>query len=178
MRTQTSNDVFYVTASKWKIWAYTALCWIIACIPLIPLLLFLSEFLSGNMESESDYSALLITCSLTFLFFATIPFIFLRRRNRPMAIITRDGFAGLKNLRELHFAWSPETIMYPVKGNTVLANPSIEQSYMSKLWGGQKAAVMVHNGFARESRQEVLDAIDRLSPFTVTRTTIWGMTKH
>ena len=178
MRIQNSNDVFYVTASKWKIWTYTALCWIIACIPLSLLLLFLSEFLSGNMESESDYSRLLTVCSLMFLFFAAIPFIFLRRLNRPMAIITRDGFAGLKNLRELHFTWSPETIIYPANGNTVLANPSIEQSYMSKLWGGQKAAVMVHNRFAKESRQEVLDAIDRLSPFTVTRTTIWGMTKH
>jgi len=178
MNTIATNDVFYVTSSKWKIWSYTFLCWVIACIPLIPLLLFANEFMSDNIDSETSYSSLLIICSLLFLLFAAVPFMFLKRLNRPMAIITRDGFAGLKNLRERHFTWSSQTIIYSVKGNIVLANPAAEQSYASKLWGGQKAAVMVHNAFAKESRQEVLDAIDRLAPYPVKRTTLWGMTKY
>ena len=113
-----------------------------------------------------------------FLLFALIPFLFLSRLNKPVAILTRDGYSGIRNLRDVSFPWSPDTIRYRVKGNTVLANPNNTQSRASKLWGGIKAAAMIHNGFAVQKRQEVLDAIDRLSPYSVKYTTHWDSANH
>jgi len=62
--------------------------------------------------------------------------------------------------------------------NTILANLDTDQDYMSKLWGGPKAAIIVSHMFTEQKLEEILDAIDRLSPYPVTQTTLWGMTRH
>ena len=56
--------------------------------------------------------------------------------------------------------------------NTILATPDAAQSRMSKLWFGPKATLIIHNMFAKQKRQEVLEAIDRLNPYSVKQTTI------
>ena len=177
MSANTSDEVFYVTYSKWKVWGYTILCWIIACLPLFFIILIAWPVITGEATLE-EFTTLFIVLIPMFLLFALIPFLFLSRLNKPVAILTRDGYSGIRNLRDVSFPWSPDTIRYRVKGNTVLANPNNTQSRASKLWGGIKAAAMIHNGFAVQKRQEVLDAIDRLSPYSVKYTTLWDSANH
>ena len=177
MRAPDSDDIFIITYSKWKVWGYTCLCWLLACLPLFVILLFAWPAITGEGTLEAPLTLLMFFIPM-FLLFALMPFIFLSRLNKPVAILSREGYSGMKNLRDVSFPWSPDTIRYGVKGNTVLANPNNTQSRASKLWGGIKAAAIIHNGFAQQNRQDVLDAIDRLSPYAVKHTTHWGSSKH
>lgn len=173
MRAENTNDVFYITASKWKIWGYAIFWWLIACIFLLPVVLVLSEVLSGDL----DHVVLLVFCGPLFLLCVAIPFLFLRHLKTPFATITRNGFSGLKNFRKQSCKWTKNTVIYSGHRNLILANLDAKQSRASKLWLGPKATTVIHHFFVKESRQDILDAIERLSPYPVKETTIWKAAK-
>lgn len=179
MRTHNSNDVFYITLSKWKVWTYTLFCWTIACVPLFIVIIILVEWFKDKQTSTSDLLLFLAIFGTIFLLIAAIPFIFLTKLNKPIATLTQNGFSGLNNLKKQSYAWTPNTIVYRGnKGNVILANLDATQSFSSKLWSGPKAAVIVHNFFAKQKRQDVLKALHRLSPYPVEETTLWALTKR
>ena len=177
MRRENSNDVFHITFSKWKVWGYTILCWAIACIPLLALVLLVWGSFSRDVESIENLMSVIVFLALISLPFAAIPFLFLTKLNKPLATLTRNEFSGVKNFKRVRFEWTPQTVMYFVKSNIVIANLDAAQSRTSKLWGGPKSAASISVAFARQNRSEILDAINRLSPYPVKQTTIWGAAK-
>ena len=170
MRAQNSDDVFYVTYSKWKIWTYAILILIPAC-PLLAIIVSFMPALPALVEnSEINYLFLRIIVPLLMavLFFLSLSWEFLKRLKKPMAVLTRDGFRSIHIPKLAHNnSWTPETYIY---GRLFIANPDPTQSRTSKIWLGHKAAAMMPLIVAHQKRQEILDAIDRLSPYPVTRT--------
>lgn len=177
MGRENSNDVFYITYSKWKVWAYAILCWVIACIPLLPVLLFSHAFLTGRDKFSSDYILLFIFCFAGFFLFASMPFLFLTKLKKPIAILTRTEFSVLGKSKDQRFPWSPNTVTCFVKSNLIIANLDANQSRASKLLRGPKAKIGIPMLFAKQKDQEFFDAIDRLSPYPVKRTSAWGASK-
>ena len=177
MLTENSNDVFYITLSKWKVWLYTFFCWSIACVPLIITLIFIKDLFSNELGSTSDSMIFIAIFGTVFLLLAAIPFMFLTKLKKPMATLTRNGFSGLRNLKLQSFAWGPNTVIYEGK-NTTLANLDPTQSRASKLWHGPKTAVIIHHIFAKQKHQDVMDAINRLSPYPVKQPSFWGAPKR
>ena len=181
MRAQNSDDTFYVTYSKWKIWGLACLSWFMAGIMLAGVCFLIWI---GGSTTKARYIVPIVILFLAFLLFSGIPFLHLTRVKKPIAVLTRGGVSGMKNFKELNFTWSPEMMTYITRGphgwyaNTILATPDSSQSRMSKLWAGPKSAIIIHNRFAEQKYQEVLEAIDRLSPYSVKRTTHWGSSKH
>ena len=176
---QNSNRDFYVTFSKWKVWTYSILCWFIACIPLLPILIYLEAILSGRDALTLSVSIALLICGLIFALFAAIGTYFVRNLKSPASILTPKTFSGTKNFKKRNFAWTPNTVLYTIKANNIiLANLDPNQSLAGKLWGGPKEAVVVYGPFSKQNREDVLAAIDRLSPYPVKRTTLWGATRR
>ncbi len=174
MRRENSNKAFHVTYSKWKVWAYSILCWLIACIPLLALVSLVWVSFTREVESISNLMLFIVISALIFLLFAAIPFMFLTKLNKPIATLTRNEFSGIRNFKGRSFAWTPNTVMYFVKSNVVIANLDADQSRSSKLWGGPKSAASISVGFAKQNSSEILNAINRLSPYPVKQTTIWA----
>ena len=164
MHVNASYDVFYVTYSKWKVWGFACLSWALAIIMLAASCFLI--WVGGTAESASwdRYIVGVTILILAFLIFATIPFIHLVRIKKPIAILTRGGVSGMnKPKKKISSTWSPEMITYITRGphgwyaNTILATPDAAQSRMSKFWVGPKAALIIHNMFAKQKRQEVLE---------------------
>ena len=175
MVVQNSNREFYITLSKGKVWSYSILCWVMACIPLLPFLIYLNPILSGKDALTLDIAIALSICGILFFFFAGIGAYFVRNLKSPAGILTPKTFSGTKNFKKRNFAWTPNTVLYTIKANNIiLANLDPNQSLAGKLWGGPKEAVVVYGPFSKQKREDVLAAIDRLSPYPVERTTLWG----
>ena len=91
---------------------------------------------------------------------------------------TQDVFRDQK-FQKAEFRLDPNTVLYTIKANNIiLANLDPNQSLAGKLWGGPKEAVVVYGPFSKQNREDVLAAIDRLSPYPVKRTTLWGATRR
>ena len=179
MVVQNSNREFYITLSKGKVWSYSILCWVMACIPLLPFLIDLNPILSGKDALTLDIAIALSICGILFFFFAGIGAYFVRNLTSPVSILTSKEFSGIKNFKKRNFTWTPNTVLYSIKNNNiVLANLDASQSRAGKLLGGPKEAVIVYNSLAKQKREDVLAAIDRLSPYPVERTTLWDTAKR
>ena len=173
---QQSRDSFHVTLSKWKVWTLSTLCLLISCIPLLPLVIFLEPILTGKTAISTDFIFRMVIFGPMFLFFAGIAIYIIRQRDAPFSRLTSNEFSGTTNFKKRSFVWTPNTIVYSLNGgNLVLANFEVSQSRWSKLWGGPKEAAVIYHPFAKQSRDDVLAAIDRLSPYPVKRTSAWGM---
>ena len=170
-----SNNDFHVILSKWKVWTLSILCLLISCIPLLALVIFLEPILTGKTAISTDFIFRMVIFGPMFLFFAGIAIYIIRQSDAPFSRLTSNEFSGTKNFKKRSFVWTPNTVLYSIKNNNiVLANLDASQSRAGKLWGGPKEAVIVYNSLAKQKREDVLAAIDRLSPYPVERTTLWG----
>ena len=178
MQSHSPDDTFKVTFSKWKVWALTAVMWGAASVPLALLVFLIWNIIPDGQNLDPLILSIFIFLFIMFAFFAALPFIFLRRINGYLAILTRDGFAGSKFLRNHSQSWTPETFLYYSGGVTIIANPEASQSWMSRLWVGPRTAIILHSPLAKQSHAEVLEALNRLNPYVINETTLWEQSKR
>jgi len=178
MHVQNQNDIFHISLSKWKVWTYTFFCWTLACLPLFITLLFIESLFNSERGFTSGGIIAVAISSTIFLIIAAIPFMFLTMLNKPMATITRNGFSGWCNLKKHSYAWTPDTVLANGGKNTILANLDASQSRASKLLSGPKAKVIVHHFFAKQKYQDILEAVERLSPYPVKQMSMLDAAKH
>jgi len=175
MRRQNSNEIFYVTGSKIKTWSFAILCWIIAFFLFLLLILFThSVFEQDNPLQVREFFGPIVLFVL-FLPFALGPVIPLMLLRRPIAILTSQGFTGVKTLRHETFQWTPETVIFSINSRLVLANPDRNQTLASKLWRGHKNAVSINLIIGKQKHQDILDAIERLSPYKIRDGGVFGL---
>ena len=174
MQLPTSHDAYHITFSKWKAWSYAIVLWIIACFPLFVILILTEELLTDKANIESSIIIGLAFFSLLFLFFAGVPFVMLTKLKRPLATINRHGFSAWKKSKIHNYPWTPTTVMTGgLKGMAILANLDADQSRMSKLWSGPKAYVIIGHPCVEQKHQDILAAINRLSPYPVKDMNEW-----
>ena len=178
MQSHSPDDTFKVTFSKWKVWALTAVMWGAASVPLSLLIFLIWNIIPDGQNLDSFIIAIFIFLFIVFAFFAAVPFIVLRRLNGYLAIMNRDGFTGSQFLRNHSQSWTPETFLYYLKGKTIIANPEVSQSWLSRLWAGPRTGIILHSPLAKQSRAEVLEALKRLNPHVINETTLWEQSKR
>ena len=54
-----------------------------------------------------------------------------------------------------------------------LANIDANQKGWSKLWSGPKSSVIITNEYVKQKYLEILEAINRLSPYPVRKVSMW-----
>ena len=176
-QTDTSGDVFYVTYSKWKVWIYTCLHWLLAGIVFVILFKLIEQGLERGTLLDIRLSAFLfITWMPIGLFWALKPFIYIKWLNRPFAMIRPEGVLGRRFFRDHLCLWTPETVMYYwILGSLMLTSPDAENDAPLGFFQSPKTAAMIHNGLAKQKRDEVIDAIDRIAPYRVRTKTLWDI---
>jgi len=146
----------------------------IACFPLFVILILTEELLTDKANIESSIIIGLAFFSLLFLFFASVPFTILTKLKRPLATINRHGFSVWKKSKIHNYPWTPKTVITRAgKAMVILANLDTDQSRMSKLWSGPKAKVIIGHPCVEQKYQDILEAINRLSPYPVKDINAW-----
>ena len=174
MQSQTSHDVFHITFSKWKVWSFTVVLWIMSCLFLFPVVILTEGLLTGKTDIESSIIIGLVFFGLIFLFVAGVPFLLLTKLKKPLTTLNSHGFSTWKKSKIQTYPWSPNTVITTVgKGILVIANLNTKQSRMSKLWSGPKDKVIIGHSCIEQNRQHILEAINRLSPYPVEYIGMW-----
>ena len=170
-----ANDVFYVTGSKIKVWSHAIFCWILALFVFLILILITHSVFEQDIPLKArDLFGPIVLFTL-FLAFALAPIIPLMLLRKPIAVLTPHGFTGVKVLRHESYPWTPETLIFSFNRRILLANPDKNQNMASKLWRGHKNVVAINLIFGKQKHQDILDAIDRLSPYKIKSGGFFGL---
>ena len=158
-----TDDVYYVTMSKGRVWAIVIFSWAMALMFIVGGLIAL--FIGFIGPDQTNIFKILLLCILflgggVFLVYAANSY--LKYLHGPVATLTKSGFAGPDG--DIHL-WSRDTFQVWVKGNLTLASPEAGKTRKDYRWKGCPNSALVYINGAKQKRKDVLAAIERLNPY-------------